>query len=282
MKVVFKKYDEVYANDMCGIKIAYGILENANKDPIINYPIHRHDYFEIEWLAEGKIHHELNGEKSILSVGDIYVLSTVDLHKIDVIETPIFHKIGIDYKNAPKAIQHILGKVTFPRIGHLEEDDLKEVEDCFHKLYYLTRERPDGFLSDSIIAYTLLMLIRIFNCTESAAPILGNNGYHHISRALEYISKNYNQPLSLGSVAKAISISANHLSMLFTKITGKSFLDHLTEFRIKKAQAFLMETDQSITEISYNCGFGSFQTFSRSFKQVCGCSPSEYRKNSRI
>lgn len=277
MKTVFKKYDLVDAHDMCGIKVSARDIDN---EP--NFPLHRHDFFELEWLVEGKISHELNGESSINSIGDMVGLSTSDLHKIDTIERPIFHNISIDYKNAPKAIQHILGKVSFPIKGHLGEAELDEINSYFIKLHQLTREAPKKFSSDSIIAYTLLLLIKLFECSESAAPIAGNSGYHHISRAMEYIAKHYNEPLSLGSVSKAIAISANHLSMLFTKITGKTFLEHLTELRIEKAQAFLIETEKSISEISDECGFGSFQTFSRSFKQICGCSPSEYRKNSRI
>ncbi|MBQ8207820.1 MAG: helix-turn-helix domain-containing protein [Clostridia bacterium] len=278
---ILKKYDHVDAHDMCGIKVSSRRLENGDV-PIHSYPLHRHDYFEIEWLAEGKIHHELNGEKSVFSVGDICGLSPVDLHKIDEIEEPVFHNISIDYKNAPKAIQHIIGKISFPIVGHLGKSDMAKAEEYFWALHDLTTKGDSSFLSDRIIAYTLLLLSNIFDCTESLAPITDNSGYYHIARAMEYIAGHFDEPLSLGDVAKAVSLSSCHLSLLFRKISGVTFLEYLTEFRIGKAQNALLETDMNISEIAFACGFGSFPSFSRSFKQMCGCSPSEYRKNSRI
>ncbi len=278
---ILKKYDQVCAYDLCGIKVSERQLELGDI-PLSNYPIHRHDYFEIEWLIEGNIEHELNGEQSILSAGDIYGLSTVDLHKIDVIETPTFRNISIDYKNSPKAIQHILGKMNFPIKGHLSEDELSEIHEYFFKLRELTLKNDSSFRSDRIIAYTLLLLSKIFDCSTSLEPASENNGYHHIARAMEYISNHYSEPLSLGAVARGVSLSACHLSQLFTKISGSSFIEYLTEFRIQKAQNALLESDKSVSEIAFECGFGSFPSFSRAFKRICGCSPSEYRKNSRL
>ncbi len=277
---ILKKYDQVYAGDMCGIKVSTRQLSIEDVH-ISSYPLHRHDFFEIEWIIEGRIKHELNGECDIMGKGDLCGLSNVDLHKIEELELATFNNISIDYKNAPKAIQHILGKVSFPIKCRLTALDLDEVNYYFSKLGELEEKTNMPFISDRVIAYTLLLLGKIFENAEAARPISSNSGYWHISKAMEYISEHYSDPLTLGDVAKAVSLSPSHLSQLFTKISGSSLLEYLTEYRIHKAQAALLESEKGVTEIAYECGFGSFPSFSRSFKKICGCSPSEYRKNSR-
>lgn len=277
---ILKKYSQVIADDMCGIKVSTRQLALGDIH-ISSYPLHRHDFFEIEWIMDGKIAHELNGEASIMEKGDLCGLSTSDLHKIEELELATFNNISIDYKAAPKAIQHILGKIGFPIRCHFDEEALEEVNFYFTKLCHLTEKVEENFHSDRIIAYTLLLLAKIFESAEELSPISSKNGYWHISRAMEYIGENYSSPMTLGDVARAVSLSQSHLSQLFTRISGVSFLEYLTEFRIKKVQIELLESNKSVKEIAYECGFGSFPSFSRAFKRICGCTPVEYRKNAR-
>lgn len=272
----FQKYVSIPTKNNCGIKL-------VAKDVIVDsYPFHRHDFYEIEWIVKGSTRHEINGEVRTEPAGTVFSLSPSDFHRYEFIDRPTIHIINIDYKTAPKAIQHILGKVEFPLVGHMSDEELNEVEDHFRELYKLVNESEGDFLSDSIIGYTLIILSKIFKCSEIKAPVSSNGGYFHIRRAMEYIDKHYSCHLSLDSVAKAVAVSSCHLSKLFRKTCGLSFVEYLTEYRVGKAQELLLESNKSVSEIADSCGFGSFSAFSRSFKKISGCSPVEYRKNSRI
>ncbi|MBQ8207920.1 MAG: AraC family transcriptional regulator, partial [Clostridia bacterium] len=257
----FQKYVSIPTKNNCGIKL-------VAKDVIMDsYPFHRHDFYEIEWIVRGSARHEFNGEVCTESAGTVFSMSPSDFHRYEFIDRPTIHIINIDYKNVPKAIQHILAKAEFPLVGHFSENDLAEIERLFWELYKLINETDEKFLSDRIIGYTLIILSKIFNCSESKKPISNNSGYYHIKRAMEYIDKHYSLHLSLDSVADAVAVSSCHLSRLFRKTCGLSFVEYLTEFRIQKAQELLLESDKSVSEIADDCGFGSFSTFSRSFKQ---------------
>ncbi|MBR3965818.1 MAG: helix-turn-helix domain-containing protein [Clostridia bacterium] len=272
----FQKYVSIPTKNNCGIKL-------VAKDVIMDYyPFHRHDFYEIEWIVRGSTRHEINGEIRTENVGTVFSMSPLDFHRYEFIDRPTIHIINIDYKNAPKAIQHILGKVEFPLVGHMSEELLCDVEFYFGELYKLMNETEGNFLSDRIIGYTLIILSKIFGCSESKTSVSSSSGYFHIRRAMEYIDKHYSSHLSLDSVATAVAVSSCHLSKLFRKTCGVSFVEYLTEYRVGKAQELLLESNKSVAEIADSCGFGSFSAFSRSFKQISGCSPIEYRKKSRI
>jgi len=87
----------------------------------------------------------------------------------------------------------------------------------------------------------------------------------------------FDQPLTLGEIAKWAGVSEGHFSKLFKKATGLTFVKYLTRMRVKQAQKDLRETRRSISEIAFASGFNSIAQFNRSFRKVTGQSPSKYR-----
>src|SRR4051812_16379180 len=67
------------------------------------------------------------------------------------------------------------------------------------------------------------------------------------------------------------------LSRFFKLRTGKTFVDALCEIRLGHASRMLIETTQSINEISYKCGFNNMSNFKRVFKKKKACTPEEFR-----
>ncbi len=100
-----------------------------------------------------------------------------------------------------------------------------------------------------------------------------------ISFVIQYIKENYRKKISIDDVAKEVYISSSHLAYLLKSYTGYTFLQYLNFHRIDCISKDLINTDMSITDIFLNHGFQSSKTFNRVFKEVKGCSPSEYRRN---
>ncbi|MEL7147127.1 MAG: helix-turn-helix transcriptional regulator [Bacteroidota bacterium] len=82
---------------------------------------------------------------------------------------------------------------------------------------------------------------------------------------------------SVESCAAALNLSANYLSDLLKKETGKTTLEHIHLFLIDKAKSTLLNSKGSISEIAYSLGFEYPQRFSNLFRSKTGMSPSEYR-----
>ncbi|MDB5053705.1 MAG: two component transcriptional regulator, AraC family [Bacilli bacterium] len=88
----------------------------------------------------------------------------------------------------------------------------------------------------------------------------------------------YKEDLSLSEVAEQLKVDPNYLSKLLKKELGKSFIDCLTDIRIKKAIQYLNDPNPKIYEIAEKVGYNSQHYFSHTFKKITGFSPLEYRK----
>ncbi len=102
-----------------------------------------------------------------------------------------------------------------------------------------------------------------------------------IAPALEYISNNYHEDISLEKVSSTVNMSSFYFCRFFKETLGICFSDYIKLYRIKKAETQLTETEKSVLEIAFENGFSSASYFNRVFKELKFCSPTEYRKFSK-
>jgi AraC-like DNA-binding protein len=100
-----------------------------------------------------------------------------------------------------------------------------------------------------------------------------------IEKAFEYMNTNYDKSITLGEVARLVSMTDVSFSRFIKKRTGNTFIDSLNEIRLGHASRMLIDTTHSISEISYHCGFNNISNFNRIFKKKKTCTPKEFREN---
>ena len=104
------------------------------------------------------------------------------------------------------------------------------------------------------------------------------NYERQINGVLNYISNNLRNSFTIDELSKVASFSKFHFLRIFKAIVGETVGDFIRRLRLEKAAFYLIyNTDKSITEITYDCGFSSSQNFAKAFKIHYGKSPSEYR-----
>ena len=94
---------------------------------------------------------------------------------------------------------------------------------------------------------------------------------------LNYLNKNYTSA-SLETTAEAMHFSKQHVSRIIREVTGKSFSKLLKEIRIEKVKEYLKETSLSLENIAELTGFSSTSYLWRTFKDLSGTAPSDYRR----
>lgn len=95
-----------------------------------------------------------------------------------------------------------------------------------------------------------------------------------------YFESDKPQTIGLPSVqyfADELHLSANYFGYLIKKETGKSAQEYIQIKLIEKAKDKLYDTDKSVSEVAYELGFKYPHHFSRMFKKIVGCSPTDYR-----
>jgi len=98
-----------------------------------------------------------------------------------------------------------------------------------------------------------------------------------VNMAKEFILRNFfDKTLSLRMVSSYVGISENHLSSIFTKQTGQTFTEYVTELRVEKAKGLLRETNLKVYEIAESVGFANAEYFSKIFKKATGKSPNRF------
>ncbi|SEA24551.1 AraC-like ligand binding domain-containing protein [Lachnospiraceae bacterium NK3A20] len=103
--------------------------------------------------------------------------------------------------------------------------------------------------------------------------------YNKFADLLAMVDEHYPDDISLDEAADFVGFSKFHFSRLFKEYTGTTFYDHLLNRRIQAAEE-LLNSNMSVTDVCYRTGFHSLTSFSRSFKQITGFSPKEYRRYS--
>ncbi|WP_219837568.1 helix-turn-helix domain-containing protein [Paenibacillus sp. R14(2021)] len=98
-----------------------------------------------------------------------------------------------------------------------------------------------------------------------------------LQKALRYMHEHYHEDLSIDTVSHATEISASYLHQLFKRELGRTFLDYLTEHRIRQAKRILRRGDAKMTEVATSVGYRSPQHFSQVFKKMTGTLPHQYR-----
>ncbi len=96
--------------------------------------------------------------------------------------------------------------------------------------------------------------------------------------AKRYISDNYYKPLTLEMVSKEIGFNATYFSSMFKKETDMNFSEYLKKIRIDNAKNMLLNTEQTVEDISYAVGYSDIKYFSRLFKKLTKVTPTEFRK----
>ncbi|WP_127534684.1 helix-turn-helix domain-containing protein [Paenibacillus kobensis] len=99
-----------------------------------------------------------------------------------------------------------------------------------------------------------------------------------IGQIKQYIIEHVKEEISLETIAQRVQLSPYYISKIFKEQLGINYIDFLTECRIDKAKSLMLDPQLSMKEITFEVGYNDPNYFSKVFKKVCGCSPSEYRK----
>lgn len=141
----------------------------------------------------------------------------------------------------------------------------------------LLREVSDPDRASSLISEGLRIELSAYLLRHADRSVIKTPDW--LSACYRFIEQNVSEPLTLEMVAKHARVSPRKLSAAFPNTTGTSFRDCIRRKRLDHACRLLLTTKLSIREIAHRVGFADHAHMTRTFREVIGISPSEYRQS---
>ena len=167
---------------------------------------------------------------------------------------------------------------------HLSEDERKTIEDLLDKIVKEYSQNIDKHSQNLIISNIELLLDYCTRFYDRQFYTRTNINIDLVSKFEKLLKSYYEMNVvdkfglpNVQYLAEKLNFSANYLSDLLKKETGKTAQEHIHLYVINKAKNNLLNSGSSISEIGYSLGFEYPQHFSSLFKSKTGMSPSEYR-----
>ncbi|MGN0225022.1 MAG: AraC family transcriptional regulator [Prevotella sp.] len=256
------------------------------------YPIHNHDAYELNFVENANGVRRIVGDSSeVIGDYDLVLITSPDLEHVweqhkcvsqNVREITIQFKFGLgddDFfdKNPFSNIRHMLNEarkgLCFP---------LATIVKVYEKLDRMS-SITDGF--EALMQF--LDILNILSRSEGAralattsyAKVTIEDDSRRILKVKNYINENYMYELKLATLADLANMSPSAFSRFFKLHTGRTLSDYIIDIRMGFATRLLLDTNDTIAEVGFNCGYNNLSNFNRIFKRKKGCSPSEFREN---
>lgn len=237
-----------------------------NKWTDINCPKHCHYTFEVVFVDSGEFIIEKEDVTYKLFKNDVMVIMPFEKHRfrteknsrISVLEmsTNIISNFDAVFRNRRLKIC----------CCNLSGEEIKDI--------YTHLDNAENNIIE--MNYTFFSVMSIFMKENDLIDYKEPDAV--FGRAILYTSNHFDENICLKDVAKAINVNYVYLSRVFTKKLNIKFNDFLNSFRLNKAINLLKNPLLSVTEIGFLCGWGSIRSFNRTFLEIMGCTPTQFRE----
>jgi len=262
-----------------------------------NYPIHCHDMMNIVELnfvenAAGCLR-VVGDSNEVIGPYDLVLITSPELEHTweqngrpatDIHEITIQFRLDFDHKNSAfltnpfdsiyKMLVRARKGLAFP---------MSSIMRVYRQLTHLSSIK-EGFVAVLELLDILYELSKgdateLSSWAFAQVPVTSDS--RRVLKVKNYIDAHYMEPLRLTQLCDMAGMTPSAFSRFFKLRTGKTLNEYIIDVRLGYASRMLVDTTNTIAEISYCCGFNTLSNFNRQFKKGKGCSPSEFRKKYR-
>ncbi|MBC8530929.1 helix-turn-helix domain-containing protein [Gehongia tenuis] len=253
---------------------------------------HWHDEFEFGLVLKGGLEYTLQ-ETRILRAGDGVFVNSKALHRARQTEagTIFFAFVFPPNLFALKPVEAVYQRGILPILhsaapGLFLFKDRNRDQDllcCLRAFRDLSFGNPDYELSVMELIFRTMrqVLFRISAIAEAPVNRMERLQVQRARMMLAYIHTHYGEGITVDRIAEAASIGRSECFRCFQGIIGKTPTEYLCEYRLSQAAHLLTSTERELSDICFSCGFNSASYFGKLFKEKCGLSPGQYRKNAK-
>lgn len=237
---------------------------------------HWHNYFEIEIIISGKGKEIIDGKEYELKPNTIFLLTPINFHSV-IIERG-YECISINASFTSEMLSdRMMIYFTSKAIKNYYEFEptiFDQIITSFKMLAY--EQNINSEYRYTLLDYCLSLILR--NSQISVLSDFDDEQISGIRRALLYLELNFREKITLSQLANLAGYNPSYFSNTFHRLTGETYIETLNKLRVKHAKIMLAE-GYSVSETCFASGFGSLSNFLTIFKNKCGMTPNDYKKN---
>lgn len=223
---------------------------------------------EIIYVTDGKIDITTDGNTETAHTGEAAMIFPFQPHGYKKYEGSEFIRFDLDSSLAFDFFntnRNCVGTRTVFKASKVTETIVKE--------NFVNKAASSQFTVQSFLYSSLA------DFTRQVDMISKKESDNILVKTIDYIRSNKEKPLKMCTVAKALGYSESYFSYAINKTSGLGFNSLLAMIRTENAKTLLRESNKTILEIIFECGFGSERSFYRQFSSTVGQSPLQYRKS---
>lgn len=249
--------------------------------PLATMPLHWHDQVEINYAVGGSLTYLLAGSQVRVPPGRFTVFwagmphSVVDGTGVEVfhwIYVPLTWVLRLGLPN-PFMRRVMAGEMV------VDDDPLgadRPILDRWNDEFPDADEARRRLIVREV--ETRLMRLALGQPGAADGRLPGGIGpVRKVSEMARFVAENHEGSIRLTDVADHVGLHPNYAMTLFRKHYGVTLNTYLTRLRVCQAQYLLLSTDQDVSRIAFETGFGSISRFYEAFKKISGKTPGQYR-----
>lgn len=280
---------EVIKHGTPSFPCSYGFWDPSAFD----YPWHWHDDLELVFIQKGTIVIATQDKRLVLRDGDAIFLNKGVLHAEFAYLGTSANECHVnchpdllcpDHESAiyTKYLGPILNSRQMSYMVFLHDGPMWQRETISHiKTAYeamvLDEEFCEVTVREELTRVCLLMLKNISKVNKEEPSATTPRAIDRMKIMISYIHDHYSEDIDVTDIASSVNICARECQREFKQTIGESPAHYLASYRMQKSATMLAETDLSVSDIAYSCGFQSHSYFTKRFKDRYGHSPSEHR-----
>lgn len=256
----------------------------------------QHDYYQIILTLRGDVSITLDGQEIQMHTGSLLFTNHKVPHSnptyisdqyeyivllFEIVENTEVHT----YRNKACQIWEQEEKQLLTKVLSQPYIHLHKAYHCLHHAQILEDALGHMYIGDYITIRNLIanlfisMLQTLYKHLDELPPMkMDNSSFSSpICMIYEYISRHCSEPLHLNDIAELVAYSPRHLQRLIKTYYGVSFTELLLNLRIYKAKSLLRNTSLPLSDVCTLCGISDESAFHKSFKDIVGVTPSEFR-----
>lgn len=252
-----------------------------------DFPIHFHPEYELNFIHKGSGVRRVIGDHigeindyELVLVGpnlphcwELHNCTGKDIHEITI----HIHQDLLDEKLLSRRVFKSIRDMLNRSIHGIAFSE-KTIKEMMPRLFELPKTSGIDYFLEFISILHDLSISRNQKLLSTSFSNFNNfENSDKIKKVYEYIQNNFQRKISLDEISELVNMTPVSFNRFIKKRTGKTFVSYINSTRISHASKFLLETDLSIGEIAYKCGFNNLANFNRMFKKLKNNTPSEFR-----